>query len=85
MFQKVSGMEKRFMYRKWREAQISIVSFSPHGAKKLRGGTLQCFRKIRLAKCFLHKKGILLLSVETFLCHSTENLEGEPFCVSGTF
>ena len=43
-------------------------------AKKIRWGTLRCFRKFRVSKNFMHKKGISLFSVEIFLSHSAKKI-----------
>ena len=42
--------------------------------EKFRWGTLRCFRKFRVSKTFMHKKGISLFSVESFLSHSAEKI-----------
>ena len=47
-----------------------------HIAKNVRVGTLQCFRKFRFPKMFLHKKGMALIAVENFWCHNTGNYRG---------
>ena len=53
--------------------------------EKFRWGTLRCFRKFRVSKNFMHKKGTSLFSVEIFLSHSAERFRGEPFCASENF
>ena len=52
-------------------SRFSVENFLSHSAKKIRGGTLQCF-KLRVSKNFMHKKGISLFSVEVFSSHSAE-------------
>ena len=66
-------------------SQFSVGIFLSHSAENFRGGTLQCFRKFRVSKSFMHKKGISLFSVETFLSHSAEKFRGEPFNFSENF
>ena len=41
--------------------------------KKFRWGTLRCFRKFRVSKNFIHKKGISLVSVEFFVSQCRKN------------
>ena len=48
-----------------------------HSTKRIRCGTVRCFRKFRVSQNFMHKKGISLNSVENFLSHSAENLRKE--------
>ena len=50
--------------------------------RKFRWGTLRCTRKFRVSpNFFMHKKRILLNSVENFLSHSAEKFRGHPFNV----
>ena len=49
--------------------------------RKILWRTIQCFRKLRLSKNFMHKKGISLFSVENFLSHSAEKIrKGTLLC-----
>ena len=48
--------------------------FLSHSTEKLRWGTLRCFRKFRVSKNFMHKKGISLNSVEKSLSHSADKI-----------
>ena len=45
-----------------------------HSTKKFRWGTLRCIKKFRVAKIFMHKKGISLNSVEKSLSHSADKI-----------
>ena len=56
-------------------SRFSLEIFLSHSTEKTRGGTLQCFRKFRVSKNFMHKKGISLFSVET-LSHSANKIRG---------
>ena len=52
-----------------------IILLTP-SAEKLRGGTLQSLRKIRVWNNFLHMKGISLFSVENFFVSQCEIFRG---------
>ena len=56
-----------------------------HSAKKFRRGTRLCFRKFRVSKNFMPKRGISRFSIEKLLSHSTEKLRRRPFVVSQNF
>ena len=52
-----------------------------HSTEKFRWGTLQCIGKFRVAKNFMHKKGISLNSVEVSLSHSADKIRRRtPLC-----
>ena len=68
-----------FCKRVWR---FSVAKFSSHSAEKFRRGTRLSFRKFRVSKNFMPKRGISRFSIENFFSHSTENLRRGPFFVS---
>ena len=45
-----------------------------HSTKSFRRVTLVCFRKFRVSKNFMPKRGISPFSIENLLSHSTETL-----------
>ena len=53
---------------------ISVEKFSSHSAEKFRRGTRLCFRKFRVSKNFMPKRGISRFSIGNLLSHSTEKL-----------
>ena len=59
-----------------------VVQFFCPSNKNFRSGTLRCFRKFRVWKNFMHKKGISLVSVDFFCLTVPQKFVGEPFCVS---
>ena len=73
-------MSENFGYRKIlciREGGITYLRrklFVTEYQKKFRWGTLRCFRKFRVSQNFMHKKGISVSSVETFLSHSADKI-----------
>ena len=67
------GKKNKLMDKRW-GFHVAVEDFLSHSAKKFRGGTLQCFRKIQLSKNFMHRKRISLFFVESFLSHSAEKI-----------
>ena len=63
---------KKLINKSWGISHFSLEFFLTHISEKFRGRTLECFRKLRVSKNFLPKKGISLVSVEVFLSHSAE-------------
>ena len=62
---------------------ILVEKFSSHSAEKFRRGTRLCFRKFRVSKNFMPKRGISLFSIENLLSHSTQKLRrGTLQCVT---
>ena len=57
-----------------RVSRFSVEKFSFHSAEKFRRGTRLCFRKFRVSKNFMPKRGISRFSIENLLSHSTEKL-----------
>ena len=55
---------------------IPSKMFLSHSAEKVRGVTLQCFRKLLLRKNLWRRDGVLLRSVENFLSQSAEKIGG---------
>ena len=53
---------------------FSFKLFLSHSTEKFRWGTLRWIRNFRVAKVFMHKKGISLNSVEKFLSHSADEI-----------
>ena len=51
-----------------------LYSMQKRGTEKFRWGTLRWIRKFRVAKNFMHKKGISLNSVEKSLSHSADKI-----------
>ena len=62
-----------------RVSRFFVEKFSSHSAKKFRRGTRLCFRKFRVSKNFMPKRGISRFSLENFLSHSTEKLRKGTF------
>ena len=56
-----------------------LRKYLSHSAEKFLGGNLLClcFRRFRLSKIFLHKKGISLFSDESFLSHNGQSFLGQ--------
>ena len=59
-----------------RVSRFSAEKFSSHSDKKFRLGTRLCFRKFRVSKNFMPKRGISRFSIENLLSHSNEKLRG---------
>ena len=55
-------------------SRFSVEKFSSHSAEKFRRGTRLCFRKIRVPKNFMPKRGKSRLSIKNLLSHGTEKL-----------
>ena len=64
-----------------------VVIVVSHSNETFRRGTLRCFRKFRVSKNFMPKRGISRFSIEYLLSHSTENLRRRTLlcCVSENF
>ena len=74
MFHKISSIENSLgLERRW-VSRFSVKIVLSHSAKKLRRGTLRCFRKFLVSKIFMDKRGISRFSVGIYLAHSTEKL-----------
>ena len=52
--------------------------------RKISWETLQCFKKFRVSKNFMHKKGISPFSAKQFVLEP-KKIDGGPFCVSKKF
>ena len=63
-------------------SRFSVEKFSSHSAEKFRRGTRLCFRKIRVSKNFMPKRGISRFSKENLFSTVPKNLVGESFFVS---
>ena len=72
MFQIYSGMD--IFYAEKEISLFSVATFFLTVPQSLVGGIIQVFRNIRAWKKLIQKKGISLLSVGTFICHSGEEL-----------
>ena len=81
VYRKLSGIEKFYASEEGGVSRFSVENFC-HTVPKSFFGTVRCFRKFRVSRNFMHKKGISLNSVEKFLSHRTENFRGYPFNVS---
>ena len=77
MFEKNSGLEK-FMNN--RGVALFRRKFLVPKYRKLRGGTLLCFRKIWYGKNY-EKEGSSTIFVGNFLSHMPKKFVGEHFCV----
>ena len=55
-------------------------NFSPHSAEKFCRGTRLCYRKFRVSKNSMHKRGISQISIENLLSHSTEDFREGILC-----
>ena len=53
--------------------------------EKLRRGTLRCFRKFRVSKIFMHKKGYHYFPLKFFCLTAPKNIVGEYFNVLRKF
>ena len=72
LFQKTSGIE--IVYTVEGEITILLWKFFVSQCRKCLGGTMQCFRKFRVSKNFMHKKGISLFSDRSLLSQSAEKV-----------
>ena len=73
-YRKISCMRRGYHY-----SPFKIFRLTTQIAEKIRRETLQCFRKIRESKTFMHKKGKTQFSVETFLVSQCrKNSWGNP-------
>ena len=66
VYRKFFGWETRGVYHDFLSKSLS------HSTEKFRRGTLFCFRKFRVSKHFLHRKGISLNSVGNLFFRSAE-------------
>ena len=86
VFQKNSGSEKVIGQEGGggREgiSRLSVENFLFNSTKKFRRGNFLFFRKIRVSKNFMPKRGTSRFCIENFLSHSAENFVGQPFSVS---
>ena len=55
-----------------RVSPFSVEKLSSHSAEKFCRGNRLCFRKFRVSKNFLPKRGISRFSIQNFLSHSAE-------------
>ena len=66
-----------------RVSRFSVEKLSSHSAEKFRRGTLLCFRKFRVSKNFMPKRGISRFSIQPFLSHGAEKVRtGTLQCVT---
>ena len=81
VFQKISAIEICWGLERGRVSQLFVKIVLSHSTKKLRRGTLRCFRKFLVSKNFMLQRVIARFSVEMFLSHSAEkNFVEEHFC-----
>ena len=76
MFQKNSSIEK--FYAKEGISRFCVEIGLSHSTQTFRKGTYLCFRKIRVSKSFMHKKGTSLFFVENFCLTVPNNIAGDP-------
>ena len=79
------GVSEEFFYRKFSCIEGGrhgfVENFLSHSTEKIRWGTIRCFKKFRVWKNFMHRKGLSLFSLETSLSHSAEKLrKGTILC-----
>ena len=73
-FLKTSIPLDTIFYAEERVSRFSLKNFMSQTAEKICRGTLRCFRKLRVSKNFVHKRGISRFSVESFLFESTKKV-----------
>ena len=75
-------VSEKFGYRKILRIRGVYLDFASklvsHSTQTFCRGTLLCFRKIRVSKSFMHKKGTSLFSVEIFCFTLLNNIAGDP-------
>ena len=82
MFRKNSGIEN-FQAKEGEASRFCRKFFYLTGPKKLRQGTILCFRPFLVGKNILWIRGeVSRSSVEKFLSHSAEKFRGHSFKVS---
>ena len=74
------GYRKVFLHEK-EISRFSVEVFLSHSTEKFRGGTiLQYFRKLRVSKIFIHRRGGHHGIVEKSFVTQDRNLVREPSC-----
>ena len=85
VFQILYGIEKVILVRdKVGVSRFSVENFMSQ-CQNIGGRTLQCFRKLRVAENFVHKKRFSSISNDYILSHNAEKLRGVPSNVSKNF
>ena len=87
VFQKFSGNDKNVRDKRGGGFTIFCQIVLSHSTESFRRGTSLCFRKIRVSKKFMTKRGLSHFSTENLVSHSTEEFRRGTLlcCVSQSF